>query len=217
MSKLDRLKKELRERIQSGRFALGQRLVETQLMAEFGVSRHLVREALQALAESRLVEIRHNTGAAVRRLERSDIVNLYNVREPLEGMAARLCAERANAADRTALANLTAALDAATEAQSPRNFVDLNAQFHSKIIAAAGNDELAELIDRLRIPIMRFQFLTLIDRDVIRRSQEDHRKIARAILTDNGDAAETAMRQHIRNSLDLVLDELEADRAKQAG
>jgi len=217
MSKLESVKEELIARIQTGRVAPGQRLVETQLMKELGVSRHIIREALQALAEARLVDVRHNTGASVRRLSRQDVVNIYQTREPLEGMAARLCAERASTQDRHALQALTNDLDRALTSSDVRLFLKLNTAFHAKIIACAENPELSDLLDRLSIPLMRFQFLALIDRDVIRRSQRDHQQIAETIMAKHGDGAEAAMRRHIRSSLELVLHEIEGGGVRQTG
>lgn len=207
MSKLETVKEELVSRIQSGEVAPGQRLVETQLMKDLGVSRHIIREALQSLAEARLVEIRHNIGASVRRLSKSDIINIYQTREPLEGMAARLCAERISGADLKILGDLVDNLDEAISSPDVRVFLRHNSAFHAKIIACAQNPELAELLSRLSIPLMRFQFLTLVNRDMIQRSQQDHRAIREAIMSRNSDGAEAAMRRHIRNGLSLVLEE----------
>ena len=217
MSKLESVKEQLIARIQSGQFAPGQRLIETQLMKELGVSRHIIREALQALAEARLVDMRHNTGASVRRLSRQDVINIYQTREPLEGMAARLCAERATPDDRRALKDLTRDLVKAIISPDVRVFLQLNAAFHARIIACANNPELADLLGRLSIPLMRFQFLALIGRDVIRRSQQDHLAITDAVLAADGDRAETAMRKHVRSSLALVLEELEGGIARRVG
>lgn len=204
-SKLKAVTETLIARIQRGDFAPGQRLVETQLMGELGVSRNLLREAIRSLAEARLVEYRHNTGASIRRLTPQDIRHIYETREPLEGMAARLAALRADDADRAELTRLTDELDAAIEATDGRLFVHLNSAFHARIIAAARNPDMADLVGRLSIPLMRFQFITAIDRHAIRRSQEDHRKIASAIVAGHEDMAEKAMRAHMRNGLELVL------------
>ncbi len=217
MSKLETVKDALISDIQSGRLAPGQRLIETQLMKELGVSRHVIRAALQALAEARLVEIRHNTGASVRRLSQEDVINIYQTREPLEGMAARLCAERASAEDRRELKGLTRDLDKAIISLDIRVFLHLNAAFHAKIIACAKNPELTDLLDRLSIPLMRFQFIALVDRDVIRRSQQDHLEIADAVMSGDGNKAERAMREHVRRGLALVLDELQGGIASRAG
>lgn len=208
MSKLETVKERLIARIQSGEVAPGQRLIETQLMRELGVSRHIIREALQALAQSRLIDIRHHTGASVRRLSRKDVINIYQTREPLEGMAARLCAERVEAEDLNALRALTEDLDEAITSPDVRIFLRLNASFHAKIIDCAQNPELAELLNRLSIPLMRFQFLALVNRDVIRQSQLDHMSITEAILARDAEAAEASMRAHIRSSLSLVLEEI---------
>ncbi|MEN0002073.1 MAG: FCD domain-containing protein [Pseudomonadota bacterium] len=90
------------------------------------------------------------------------------------GMAARLCAERPGPDDLVALRRLAEDLDYTILSSEVRVFLRHNAAFHGKIIACARNPELAELVSRLSIPLMRFQFLAFVDRGFIRRSQEDH-------------------------------------------
>lgn len=208
-SKVDIVTAELKRRIQTGALSPGQRLIEAQLIDELGISRNLLREAFRALSEARLVEIRHNYGCTVRRLTREDVVNIYQTREPLEGMAARLCAERATPEQRRALQKLTEALDRAIENADVKLFIRLNSEFHALIFEAARNGELTELVGRLSMPLMRYQFLALIDANRIRQSQKDHQDIVSAILRQDADTAENRMRIHIRNGLDLILGEID--------
>src|SRR3546814_7375523 len=84
----------LKEQILDGSLAPGQRLISRDLIEELGISRGPLREAFRRLAADRLIELIPNRGAVVRRLSRAEIINLFQIREALEGQAARLAAER---------------------------------------------------------------------------------------------------------------------------
>src|SRR5580704_10440307 len=90
----DAIVSQLREDIASGTIALGEKLSEARLAQRFGVSRMPVREALKELEAAGFVAIEHRRGTFVRRLSRPEILDLYEVREAVECMAARLCANR---------------------------------------------------------------------------------------------------------------------------
>src|SRR6202789_2779630 len=92
----DAIVAQLRQEIASGVIPFGEKLSEARLAQRFGVSRMPVREALQELEASGFVSIEHRRGTFVRRLSRPEILDLYEVREAVEGMAARLCANRAS-------------------------------------------------------------------------------------------------------------------------
>jgi DNA-binding GntR family transcriptional regulator len=92
----DAIVSQLRQEIASGIIAFGEKLSEARLAQRFGVSRMPVREALKELEASGFVAIEHRRGTFVRRLSRPEILDLYEVREAVECMAARLCANRAN-------------------------------------------------------------------------------------------------------------------------
>jgi DNA-binding GntR family transcriptional regulator len=85
---------EIREGILSGRYAPGQRLIGRDLTEYVGFSRGPVREALRRLSAEGLIEIVPNRGAVVRHLTRKQVEDLFVVRKNLEGLAARLAAER---------------------------------------------------------------------------------------------------------------------------
>ncbi len=82
----------LRDGIFLGRFAPGQRLITSELMTDIGVSRGSLREAFSRLAADGIVDLVPNRGAVVRRLSRVELINLFRIREVLEGLAARQAA-----------------------------------------------------------------------------------------------------------------------------
>ena len=196
----------MRRNIVDGRLAPGQRLVEADLTAEMGISRGPLREAIRRLASEGLVDIAHNKGAKVKRLDRQEVLALYEVREVMEGLAARLAAERGTAAERRAIAAIFDDMEKAISARNPQAYVTLNSEFHNQILAAARNEPLQSSIMRLQTPVLRHQFEALMTADVVQMSHDEHAQIAKAIMAQDGDDAEREMRRHIQRSRDLIAD-----------
>src|SRR5690554_1573819 len=90
---VERVAETLKQQILDGRLARGQRLILKDLADALGVSRGPVREAFNRLEADRLVELIPNKGAVVRRIDDREIVQLFQIREALEGQAARLAAQ----------------------------------------------------------------------------------------------------------------------------
>jgi len=189
-----------------GRLAPGQRLVESELTATLGSSRGPVREALGRLAAEGTVTIERHKGASIRKLTRADVVALYDVREMLEGLAARLAAERAPKSARRAIATALAGASAAARARDVTRYAAANSAFHVAILDAAAHPILPGLVARLRLPVLRVQFRVLLQTDTIAASQRDHARIAAAIDASDGAKAEAAMRRHIARSAAVVAD-----------
>ena len=150
----DTIADDLRERIISGRFPPGQRLVERDLAAEMQVSRIPLREAFLQLEAEGLVQVQRRRGVVVASLSRKDVTNLFDVRESLESLAARLAAERA---DERAVQRLHAILveaKTATGNHDADGIARANAAFHAAIVDIADNELLhsmmAPMNNRLR-------------------------------------------------------------------
>lgn len=195
----------LKRRLRQGDLVPGQRLVEPDVMRDTGASRGKVREALQRLCTEGLVDLHEFRGAIVKRLTREEVQQAYDMREMVEGLAARLCASAGmGTAQRRQLEALQAELDVAAAELSFDRFVRANDRYHEFIIDHAGNDYLRTFGERLRIPIFRLQFHVFYTAQTIRLSNADHRVITRAILDGDGMGAEQAMRSHVRNGLATV-------------
>jgi DNA-binding GntR family transcriptional regulator len=193
--------------VREGRYAPGQRLVEADLTAELGVSRGPLREALGRLAAEGVLEIEPYRGAMVRKLTRDDIVDLFQIRELLEGEAARLAAIGIDDDDRRA--RLTAAItvvDGFRSGTDTFGYMDENSRFHELIVELSGNKLLARLIAQLQVHAFRLLFRRMVvEDDAMQRSIAEHDDVAAAILAGDARAAEKAMRQHVRRSGELVL------------
>lgn len=205
-STVDMLVEELRQAISSGHLRGGQRLIESELTEAYQVSRGPVREAMRRLAAEGLIEMQFNRGARVRQLSRSEVYALFQVREMLEGLSARLAAENADRQDdRTRLTELAAAMNQAAEADDVVSYIALNNDFHNLLVQMSGNPHLPEMLAHLHTQAMRYQFRRVADPQSTRMSNREHQRVITAILDNDPDYAERAMRQHIQRSRDMAL------------
>lgn len=197
----------LTQAIVSGEFAPGQRLSEAELARRFGISRGPIREALGRL-EGKLVTRMPRVGVSVINLSSTKLINLFAVREALEGMAARLAAERITDAEIRALNDLLEHhgenLDVATGAAYYQAVHDDD--FHFNIVRAARNDQLEYvLLEELyfQLKLYRYRLSSKPGRSL--KALKEHRSIVETLTRRDPDAAEAAMRLHIRNAISSVM------------
>lgn len=197
---------QLINRIRRGVYAPGQRLIEAELMTDFSLGRSKVRETLKTLVGEGYLTVEKNRGACVRRFTRQEAIDRARVREMLEGLAARQAAERPlGKAGRQQLKDLQKALDKGAKDKDFNTYSRLNEEFHDFILAHSGNAYAVDTLRRLSVPLFRQQFPALFTIEGLFARNEDHREITRAILAENPDAAETAMRQHVNNGMTAMM------------
>jgi DNA-binding GntR family transcriptional regulator len=199
-SRVDHIFEILGDEIVSGAIRPGEKLPEEQLARRFGTSRAPLREALRRLEERRLVTRIPNVGVRVRSFTPGDFCELYQVRSVLEGLAARLAAERGERGALTSLRRDYQAHLAAVESgnEHPRQR-DLD--FHHSLALASGNQMLIALLCRdfySFFAICRRQFVRVPGRD--QRAVVEHRRVLEAIEDGDGELAELQMRRHVLNA-----------------
>jgi DNA-binding GntR family transcriptional regulator len=195
----------IKERVREGRYAPGQRLIESDIQQLFSVSRGPVREAVHRLASEGIIEIRHNSGATVRALSRADVCNVFQIREVLEGLAARMAAENIpNGADARALVDLEAQFKREFKG-SALDYMRYNDRFHELIVRLSGNEQLIQMTHQLHLRVYRLQFEALQSSGSFLQSRREHDGILKAILNGDGARAETLMRQHVSRRLPQIL------------
>jgi DNA-binding GntR family transcriptional regulator len=196
-SRADFVFETLRDAIWDGRIARGVRIREEEIARNLGVSRTPVREALQRLQQRGLLAVGAGRGLVVAELSHLQVVELYAMREILEGSAARFAAQHATDSEIELLHRLQRDLrQVKTDAMA---VVMLNRQFHQAIYHAAHNQYLTQALESLN------DSLALLNHTTFRmpkrkESDEEHRKIVLAIEKRDPDRAEAAARAHIRNA-----------------
>ena len=169
------------------------------------MSRGPLREALSRLAADGLVDIEPFRGAAVSRLTRAELANTLTVREMLEGLAARLAAERiAEPGNRARASKAMSALKHAVGPSDPATYLEENDGFHHLIVDLSGNDVLGRQIAQLQLPTLRSAFFRLFDSTLQTSSLTQHRDILEAIVGGDPARAERAMRTHVRRTIDIA-------------
>ena len=197
----------LRDDIVAGRIRPNERLIAGDLAEELQVSRTPVREALQLLeAEDLIVGVKR--GYVVREHTRDEIVEIYEVRAALEGMAARIVAEAADQAQVARIEPLGAHQDAAASRDRRDNLVDLNTAFHAAIIDASGNARLARINRSNSQHFFNYRIAALYTDEEAVAAVRGHAAIINALRLNDADAAERAARLHVIDGLNATLAKL---------
>lgn len=187
----------LRERIVNLAHLPGERLVERDLAAELNVSRIPLREALQLLQNDGLVVIVPRQGAIVAPFTADDVRDLFDVRESLEVLAARLAAARATETDLPALRRCLDEARAATERGDEPGIAAANAAFHRVMVTIAANPLLRGMMGPLEARVQWLFHLTR-QRDPVQQCEE-HEDLFAAIAAGDEDRAARSAFEHIRS------------------
>ncbi|RAF49283.1 GntR family transcriptional regulator, partial [Burkholderia multivorans] len=139
----------VRALILSDGYEPGDMIPESSLAESFGVSRTPIREAFKQLEYEGLVEIRPRVGTFLRRPKRREIVELFQLKESLEGLAANLFARRGAIPELAMLKDNADASDAAALAGDADTYARLVHEFHATLARGADNIKLAETYERL--------------------------------------------------------------------
>lgn len=189
--------------IVKGEIAPGSKISEPELARTYGISRGPLREAIHRLEGQRLLVRIPHVGARVVSLSYAELIELYDIRESLEGMACRLAAERMSAQEVDELRRVLELheQDAAFKAGLGYYQQEGDFDFHYRIIQGSGNQTLARLLcDEMYqlVRMYRLQFSSTPNRP--RQAFSEHHRILDAITEGDGELAELLMRRHIATS-----------------
>ncbi|MCI2237156.1 FadR family transcriptional regulator [Paenibacillus sp. TRM 82003] len=206
--------RQLTEFLASGEFPPGSRLPpERQLAESLGVGRSAVREALAALEILGLVTVRPGSGTYIRdsmsellpttlswglMLAGDHTAQLSEVRSALEVQAASLAAQRITDEDLELLRGHVEAME--DDLDDLEAFVAADAMFHGLIGRSTGNDALGDLLQTIRSLLRVWVERHLRDREQAEVASREHRAVFEAIAARDPDAAERAMRAHMRTA-----------------
>jgi DNA-binding GntR family transcriptional regulator len=188
----------------------GRQISENELAAQLGVSRTPVREALARLRDDRLVEIVPQLGTFVSRISVTGVNDAQFVREALECAAVRLSAERAGPGDVAVLNSIVARQEAARDAEDVDGFFRLDDEFHSALCGISGHGIAWDIAHRANGHLDRLRRLSLYQPHFIAEFVSEHKSVVDAVFLADADAAEDALRHHLR----MVLSGLPAIRSE---
>lgn len=196
----------LRERIYAGVYGPGVALRQEQLAADLDISRTPLREALRVLESEGLVRSEPGRGVRVVSVDAHTLLSGYEVREVLDGLAARLAARRATERDIAVLEGHLADQRAALQEPDVPAYTRANVDFHTAIVDLAANDFVVAQLSLIPLTAQVFTPARRIAFDRVRTSVAEHQAIVDAIAAGDEDAAEKAARAHIR----VTISQLEA-------
>ncbi|PSL01276.1 GntR family transcriptional regulator [Haloactinopolyspora alba] len=200
----ERVLTELQGHIVSGTFAPGQRLNDSELAEQLGVSRTPVREALQQLQAMGLVEAIPGASTRVTEVDAADAAAVFPVVAQLHALATRLAVDALTAADVERLHRHNADLLEATKSGDRDRMMDADTAFHDVFIELSGNPVLAELLDQLTPRVRRFEY-ALFDDAAGHASAHDHEQIIAACeASDVGRIGELVERNWLSLGDDVV-------------
>jgi DNA-binding GntR family transcriptional regulator len=203
----------LRHALREGVYRPGDRLREEEIARELNVSRTPIREAFGRLQSKRLIEPSGTKGLVVRTLDMTEVLELYAMREILEGAAARLAAQHASPSEFEALDDLLTAFEA--QLDDAAEMARLNRLFHNGIIRAARNRYLETVLDELQDGIALLGATTFSVAERPGTAAAEHRAMLNAIRERASEQAEKLASAHIREALRARLKLLHAASASR--
>jgi DNA-binding GntR family transcriptional regulator len=190
--------------LEERRMVPGQRLIETELAARYGVGRNAVREAMQRLAARGVVDLNQHRSPAIRSLDISETMEVLDVAAAMTGLMARAAADRF---DRVQHAELIDAamqeLDDVGPAPEPGVFSRARRHFYRALLAIGGNRELQRLFPAIGMHIIYSQFQSPRLQDV---RLLDYRAIHDAVVAGDGEAAACEGRAHVEHVRAVICD-----------
>jgi DNA-binding GntR family transcriptional regulator len=188
----------IRNAIQRGQFKPGERLREIELAKQIGLSRTPIREALSRLETEGLVAHDVTRGVVVAELDYRMVTELYYMREVLEGTAARLVAQHASDVEISILDDLCQQYEAALGDEAA--LTASNRRFHDTLYRCSHNRYLLNMVTVLHDALSLLGGTTLGNPERAAETLREHRAVVAAIRARDADAAEQALRTHIRNA-----------------
>jgi DNA-binding GntR family transcriptional regulator len=202
-----RITKEIEEAILSGQLKPRERLVEMDLISQFGVSRTVIREALKRLEAKGLIRTTPYRGAVVADLTIEEIEEIYFVRAELEKIAARLVIKHITPKEVQHLKRLSREVERHLR-EKTHQMIEVDSEFHRMIFKACRNRYLYDMIDFLRTKahIVRFNAWSLLHR--IEESIVEHREMIKAIEERNLSQFEKLIVKHLTYSKNSYMSQL---------
>lgn len=198
---------ELKHKILTGEIVSQTRLMEIDLSEKMNVSRTPIREAIRRLADDGLVKIVPRRGAYVANISIKDMLDVFEVREDMEGFVAQLAAQRISEEEKVELERIAAEYENALEsADDKESIIELDERFHNYIVGCCGNETLSELVKYVQELSLRFRYLYYNDYTLYESTAEQHQKIISAIKEGRSEDARREADAHVKALKEFVFE-----------
>lgn len=200
----DRAYEQLREMLLDLRLSPGAVVNEQALADELEIGRMPVHEALARLASDGFLTVLPRRGTVVSAFTLKDVLDLFEAREAIECGAVHIAARRASNEDVATLTKLVATANRARTATASENYLDADYQIHLFLVRILNNSMLQDQVERLLMHNLRFWRFYFSSRTVRVTAMLSHDELLAAVRDRDGDAAQSAMRQHIADSRGML-------------
>lgn len=197
VTRAEKLREAIEERIATGEFPPGMHLDETELAQRFGVSRTPLREALIQLSSTGIIALRPRRGAVVEEVTPQRLLEMFEVMAELEAMCGRLAARRMSDADHAALLLAHQQCEAAVRSADSDAYYHQNELFHLAIYAGSHSGFLIEQTTAMHRRLRPYRRLQLRVRNRVANSFNEHGGIVDALAAGNAELASERLRAHI--------------------
>lgn len=188
---------DLKHQILSGEIPSQSRLMEVELSERLNVSRTPIREAIRRLCEDGLVNMEPRKGAYVANVSIKEMLDVFEIREDMEGFCAYLAATRIAEAERSELRRIAEAYQRASDSKDKMEMIRLDEEFHNYIVACSNNNTLRQLVKYVQDLSLRFRYLYYEDESLYEETAVQHRALMEAITAGDADGARKLADQHV--------------------
>lgn len=198
---------ELKRQIMVGEIAPGTRMMEVELAEEMGVSRTPVREAIRKLEKEGLVTIEPRRGAYASDISAKDMVDILEVRQDLEGMAAGIAAQKITDESRIELENIARIYKESVDKGDIDEIIKNDEAFHKYIVGLSENKTLIKMVSQVQELALRFRYIYYEDFSRFKNQPTEHMAIVDAIVNGDVNGARMSAEEHLAHLKDFVRQE----------
>ena len=176
----------------------GEKLREEQLAQKLGISRTPLRDAINRLGNEGFVEMTPRKGASVKKYHIEDVIEVYDIRIALEGLATKLATPHVEKKELKRLSKLF-------KLKNVDTLLKADMKLHNYIISRCGNKKLVKILDNIQTLVQVFRVMGCTSQERAKKATEDHNAILKALIDRKASTAEQAMKRHIVNTKHSIL------------
>lgn len=200
----------IKESIGTGKLTPGEKICETKLAEDLGISRTPLREAIQTLEAEGFLKVMPRKGAVVSEFSKKDISDIYEIKATLEGLAARLATKHISGEEIKCLESMNDQLKSMNfnGKSSVNHFFKINEKFHDIFLKSSNNERLYQLNCQLMEPFKRFRLASLSIPGRFKGAISTHEKIIEAFKAGNTTKVESLVMKNVRDGGAALLEKL---------
>lgn len=190
--------------ILKGQIVPGTRMMEVEMAEDMGVSRTPIREAIRKLEKEGLVTIEPRRGAYASQISQKDMIEILEVRQNMEGLAAFYAATRMSREGKQKMREAADGYDRAVKEGNTHDMIKYDTEFHHIIVEGADNKILVNMVEQLQELVLRFRYLYY---DSFKRGEKmpaEHHLIMEGIVSGAADDARYAADIHIERLKEMI-------------